>query len=179
MARKQSAVDGWRLHLCVALVLCPTLGNPTASLAQGLQRAAVLLPILPGERERWAQPRPEPVTLDLPGWTMRSSPPDTSLPNQRIIGFTRDTCDVQLLRFWDYALTDGGPMSLKGSRSVTVAGRQIELHATSVFEGMPREVQVLWLEGKGYDVKYIVRLRFEHCSDDAVEEVLHRVEVHW
>ena len=113
MSRKQSAVDGWRLHLCVALVLCPTLGNPTASLAQGLQRAAVLLPILPGERERWAQPRPEPVTLDLPGWTMQSFPPDTSLPNQRIIGFTRDTCDVQLLRFWDYALTDGGPMSLK------------------------------------------------------------------
>ena len=70
-------------------------------------------------------------------------------------------------------------MSLKGSRPVTVAGRQIELHTTSVFEGLKREVRVLWLEGKGYDVEYIVRLRFEHCSNDAVEEVLRRVEVHW
>lgn len=179
MPQKQSVLHGWRLHLCVALVLCPTLGNPTASLAQVLQRVAVLLPILPGERERWAQPRPEPVTLDLPGWTMWSVPPDTSLPNQRIIGFTRGTCDVQLIRFWDRALTDGGPMSLKGSRPVTVAGRQIELHTTSVFEGRTRDVQVMWLEGKGYDVEYMVRLRFEHCSNDAVEEVLRRVEVHW
>jgi hypothetical protein len=88
---------------------------------------AVVLPILPGERERWAQPRPEPVTLELPGWTMWSSPTDTSLPNRRIIGFTRGTCDVQLVRFWDHPLTDGGPMSLKSSRPVTVAGRQIEL----------------------------------------------------
>jgi hypothetical protein len=37
----------------------------------------------------------------------------------------------------------------------------------------------MWLEGKGYDVEYMVRLRFEHCSNDAVEEVLRRVEVHW
>jgi hypothetical protein len=178
MPQKQPAAHGWRLRLCVALVLFPTPSNPTASLAQGLQRVAVLLPILPGERERWAQPRPEPVTLDLADWTMWSSPPDTSLPNQRIVRFSHGTCNVQLTRFWDRALTDGGPMSLKGSRPVTVAGRQIELHTTSFFGG-PREVQLLWLEGKGYDVEYIVRLHFEHCSDDAVEEVLRRVEVHW
>jgi hypothetical protein len=172
-------MPSWKQQLQVALVYCAALSNTPAPVAQAFQRVSVVLPIAPGEQERWAQPRPEPVTLDLPGWTMHSIPAEPSLPNQRIISFTRGTCDVQLVRFWDRPLTDGGPMSLKGSRPVTVAGRQTELHTTSVFEGQTREVQVLWLKGTGYEVEYIVRLRFERCPDDAVEEVLRKVEVHW
>jgi hypothetical protein len=75
-------------------------------------------------------------------------PPNSDLPNRRIIAYTRGICDVKLDRVWDRNLTDGGPMSLKGSRPVTVAGRQIELHTTSTYEGRVREVQVLWLEGR-------------------------------
>ena len=67
----------------------------------------------------------------------------------------------------------------KARAPVTVAGRKTELHTTSVFEGRTREVQVLWLKGTGYEVEYIVWLRFERCPDDAVEEVLRKVEMHW
>jgi hypothetical protein len=157
------------------------LGSAAMAWPFGARRASlaqVMVPT-PDERERWARTRPEPVTLELPGWTMLSYPVDPSFPNQHIVSFTHGTCDVQLRRAWDRALIAGYPMSLKGSRPVTVAGRQIDLDTTSVFDGQQKEVQVLWLNGKGYDVEYIVRIRFEHCADDAVEEVLRCVEVHW
>ena len=106
---------------------------PVSSHAQKLRIADVVLPILPGERERWSQPRPEPVTLDLPGWMATSYP--SSLPNQGGMSFKRGACDVQLVRFCDRALTAGGPAQFKSSRPITVAGQQTQLQTTSMFEG--------------------------------------------
>jgi len=60
-----------------------------------------------------------------------------------------------------------------------VGARETDLHTTSRFEGVKKEVQVLWLRGKGYDVDYGVRILFERCPKDVVSKVLSRIKLSW
>jgi hypothetical protein len=92
------------------------------------------------------------------------------------MSFKRDACDVLLSRMWDRALVAGGPVQVKGSRPVTVGSRQTDLYAMS---GFGLEFQQLGLEGSGYDVKYIVTLRFTHCTDADLDDALPHVVFHW
>jgi hypothetical protein len=180
MSLTATTSPSWKQRVALAFAAILVVAQaPVSSHAQKLRVADVVAPILPGERERWSQPRPEPVTLDLPGWTVTSYPSSPSLPNQGVMSFKRVACDVQLVRFWDHALTAGGPAQYKSSRPITVAGQQTQLRTFSMFEGRTTEVQVLWLEGQGYDVSYKVRIRFEHCTEKDLDEVVDHVVVHW
>src|SRR5262245_56014219 len=101
-----------------------------------------LLPILPGQIERWSQTRPEPVTLDLPGWTATVHEPNATFPNQRSIRFTRGGATVDVMRYWDMPRNPGHPMAVASQREITVGGRTTELLTTSVFDGFPKQVKV-------------------------------------
>jgi hypothetical protein len=136
------------------------------------------LPIFPGQRERWAEPRPEPVSLELPGWSCRVVEPDEVSPNERMWTFERGEGRVLVTRWWDQPLDPGYPMALAGERTVRAGDREIRLVTTSLFDGAPKRVQIFWLRGKGHGVGSVVRVVCDHC-DDAVEEVLRRVQVHW
>ena len=144
-----------------------------------LNIADVPLPIDSDQIVRWSRPRPEPVSLDLPGWTISVREPDAAFPNERLIRFTRGASAVEIFRYWDYPRTPGGPIEIRASRSVTVGARETDLHTTSWFEGVQKEVHVLWLRGKGYDVDYGVRLVFERCPKDVVNKVLSRIQLNW
>lgn len=61
---------------------------------------------------------------------------------------------------------------------MTLAGRQVALNTYAQFAGYGK-VQALCIEGEGYDVKYVVRIIFQHCPDVAVNDMLTRVKVHW
>jgi hypothetical protein len=137
----------------------------------------VLLPATPEQLERWSRPRPEPVTLDLPGWTKSPAAPDPAFPNQSRISFVSGACSVVLVRYWDLPLDPGYPITVLGSKPVTVAGRSTELVTVKKF-GSELEERVS-LTGQGYDVEYHVGVRFQNCPEDVVNDVLKRVEIHW
>ena len=137
-----------------------------------------LLPIFPGQRELWARPRPEPVSLELPGWRVRICEPNEPFPNARSWIFERDGGLVVVARTWDQPRSPGHPMVAASERPIVVDGRDTRLITTSMFEGTPRRVLTFWLRGHGHDVHYVVRVMLEGC-DDALPEVLRRLRVHW
>jgi hypothetical protein len=53
------------------------------------------------------------------------------------------------------------------------------LITTSFFDGREDVVRVAWLNGKGNDVEYMVRLLFRACDDRAIESALARVAGVW
>jgi hypothetical protein len=78
-------------------------------------------------------------------------------------------CMVLFRRFWDRSLSAGHPISApESARQVTLAGRQVALNTYAQFEGYGK-VQALWIEGESYDVKYVVRIIFQHCPDAVCE----------
>ena len=148
------------------------------TIVQGILLVAVLTPSTPEQLERWSRPRPEPVTLNLPGWTKSSAPQDPTFPNQFSISFVSGACSVTLVRYWDLPLNPGDPISILGSKSITVAGRSSELITIKNF-GSESVEERMSLTGQGYDIEYHVAVKFQNCSEDAVNEVLKRVEIHW
>ena len=117
-----------------------------------------LLPIFPGQRELWSQPRPEPVTLDLPGWKRSIIEPDDTFPNQRWVTFEKDGGRIELMRYWDQPRNPGYPMAEESSREIEIGGRKTQLVTTSMFDGAKQRVWVFWINGEGHDVKYGVRI---------------------
>lgn len=136
-----------------------------------------LLPIFPGQRERWSQPRPEPVLLDMPGWKKTVTEPDDTFPNQRWVFFERGEARVELMRYWDLARNPGYPMTVASQRDVVVAGRATKLIETSLFDGFAKRVLLFFLQGKGYDVEYTVRVKLDGYED--VDDVASRIVVAW
>jgi hypothetical protein len=162
--------------LCLYFLVAFGIVPATTSLgpAQNLQLASVVTPSLPEERERWSKPRPEPITFDRSEWRRSAE-----FINEATTSFVAGACTVMFRRFWDRSLMAGDPVSARQtSRNVLLATRQVELRSYAQFEGHG-PVQVLWLEGQGYDVKYIVRLIFRQCPDAVVDDVLTHVKVHW
>ena len=138
---------------------------------------SVLLPSSPKQREVWSKARPEPVVLELPGWSQSIIEPDASQPNQRWINFEKDGGRIEWMRYWDTPLNPGYPMARESARDVMVAGRKTELVTTSMFDGAPMRVWVFWLTGEGHGVKYGVRVVVRREED--VETALAAVRVAW
>jgi hypothetical protein len=67
-----------------------------------LARAQV--PSLPEEQERWAKPRPEPITIDGSDWRKSSD-----FPNKASMIVQDGACMVLFRRFWDRSLSSGAP----------------------------------------------------------------------
>jgi hypothetical protein len=137
------------------------------------------LPISEEQRARWARPRPEPVTLALPEWQVHSEGDAEPHPNMRWTWLRRGAQEVELMRHWDRPRNPGLPMAVASRREVTVAGRPAELLRTSVFDGVPQAVDLLWLTGRGHGVDYGVRLKFTGCDATTIDEVLARLEIAW
>jgi hypothetical protein len=163
-----------RLHFMLAFAVA------AGALISPLARGAVL-PITEEQRARWSKPRPEPVTLDLKGWsktsTVKNPAEHDSLPNRDATTFQNRACNVRLIRDWDMPLDPGFPATIEGSRPVTVAGRPAKLLTVNQFG--PGKFQSVGIAGKGYDVEYQVMIRFQNCPDDVIDDVLSHVEVHW
>ena len=140
---------------------------------------SALLPIMPGQLERWSAPRPEPVTLELAGWKVETHGPDATFPNQRWVRFERGGASIELMRYWDNPRSPGYPMAVDSQKQVTVSGQVTEFLTTSMFNGIAKQVKVCWLRGKGHGVEYGVRIVFEGCSDEEIEDALGRVVVAW
>jgi hypothetical protein len=121
------------------------------------------------------------VTLDLKGWSKTSTVVDPaehdSFPNRNATTFQNGACNVGLIRDWDMPLDPGFPVTIEGSRPVTVAGRPAKL--LTVREFGQRMVQQVGITGKGYDVDYQVMIRFQDCPADVIDSVLSHIEVHW
>lgn len=163
-----------RWHLMLALAVAA--GALISSLARG-----AVLPTTEEQRARWSKPRPEPVTLDLKGWSKTSTAKDPaeydSFPNRNATTFQNGACNVRLIRDWDMPLDPGFPATIEGSRPVTIGGRPEKLFAVNEF-GLGK-IQSVGITGKGYDVEYQVMIRFQDCPDDVIDNVLSHVEVHW
>jgi hypothetical protein len=139
-----------------------------------------LLPIFPGQLERWQKPRPEPVVLELPDWTVeRVTEPDDTFPNERTITWRRGDATVSLLRYWDQPRHPGGPMEIATKRTIVVGQRELELVTTRAFQGQVKEVRAVWITGTGHGVEYGVRLVFDRCTDAELADVLARVDLRW
>jgi len=134
---------------------------------------SALLPIFPGQRELWSQPRPEPVVLDLPGWKSSIIEPDETFPNQRSVTFEKAGARIELMRYWDQPRSPGYPMAAESEREIVIAGQSTKLITTSMFEGVAQRVHVFWLTGAGHDVTYGVRVvvRRERDVDEALAAV--------
>jgi hypothetical protein len=131
---------------------------------------SMLMPIGPGQREKWREPRPEPVELQLSGeWRVEHIiEPDDVHPNRRITIWRNGAARIELTRTWVMPLNPGYPMQTASTR--LVAGRDVQ--TTSMFDGAPKEVQLTWLRGNGHGVAYLVRVVFDGCNDATVEDVL-------
>src|ERR1044071_264629 len=138
-----------------------------------------LLPIHPAQLERWMRPRPEPVELAL-DWPVESEiEPDDHYPNQRWVRWNKGEAKIELMRCWDLPRNPGYPMQIASTEKRAVAGRELDIATTSMFEGTPREVRLCWLRGEGHDVTYTVRIMFERCSEAEISDALTRLIVRW
>jgi hypothetical protein len=138
---------------------------------------SALLPIFPGQRELWSQPRPEPVVLDLSGWTQEVIEPDDTFPNQRWITFEKDGARIEVMRYWDQPRNPGHPMATESEREIVVAGTKTRLITTSMFEGTAQRVWAFWLTGEGHGVRYGVRVVVRREED--VDVAIAAVRVAW
>ena len=138
-----------------------------------------LLPIHPAQLERWKRPRPEPVELAL-DWPVASvTEPNETYPNQRWVRWQRGDAVIELMRCWDLPRNPGMPMQIASTDKRTVAGREVDLATTSMYEGFPRVVRLCWMRGEGHDVGYVVRVMFERCSEAEISDALTRLTVRW
>jgi hypothetical protein len=69
--------------------------------------------------------------------------------------------------------TPGGPMVVAEQRPVTIAGREATLQRTSMFQGQPEEVDVVFIHDTGWQVRIV----FRGCSEAQVAEVLAALQV--
>jgi len=122
----------------------------------------------------WKSRAPEPLELDLPGWTRseRNGTEDRLLPNERLVSFEQGERVVRFTRYWDYPLTPGHPMVTASKRAVQIGDRQLDVHTTSMFEGFPQEVQVLFVKGKGFTARFV----FQGCPPALVDELCAGIE---
>jgi hypothetical protein len=143
---------------------------------------SMLMPVHPEQVERWRRPRPEPVALALPKpWVLEQVvEPDDTFPNQRSLRWRSGAARIELLRYWDTPRNPGYPMAAASRRAIVVAGRNVELITTSMWEGVQgRAVEVCWITGAGHDVKYGVRVVFEDCTLAQITEALAHVTIDW
>jgi hypothetical protein len=137
------------------------------------------LPIHPAQIERWSRPRPEPVELAM-DWPIASViEPSANYPNQRWSRWQRGDAVIELMRCWDLPRNPGMPMQIASTEKRIVAGREVDLATTSMFEGAPKVVRLIWLTGEGHDVRYQVRVMFDRCSDAEIADALMRMHVRW
>lgn len=122
------------------------------------------------QADEWERRAPEPISVDeLPGWTRAElqGARDHLLPNERLIRLEQGEATVDVLRFWDRPLHPGRPMQVASTRSIELDGKSVELTHTSAFEGIAKEVDVVFLPGKDW----FARIVFEHCSQGQIAEV--------
>lgn len=136
-----------------------------------------LVPIFPEQLERWTRPRPEPVILEMPGWTKSVIEPDDTFPNQRYVTFTRGSATVELMRYWDLPRNPGYPMVAASERDLVIGGRAAKLVETSMFDGFPKRVLLIWIRGEGHGVAYTVRVKLDGYDD--VDDIVSRVQIAW
>jgi len=137
------------------------------------------MPIHPAQLERWQRPRPQPVELAI-DWPVDSVvEPSETYPNQRWSRWKRGESVFELMRCWDLPRNPGHPMQIASTEKRTVAGREVDLSTTSMFDGVAREVRLCWLSGEGHDVRYTVRLMFDRCSNAEISDALMRLHVRW
>jgi len=133
---------------------------------------SALLPIFPGDLERWARPRPEPVELALEGWTREVIEPNTTFPNERSVVWRKGEATLTFTRWWDTPRNPGPPIVVVSRRALVVAGRQAERVDTPEWIGV-------WLRGEGHEVKYLVRLVFHHVDERSIDDALSRITIAW
>ena len=138
---------------------------------------SALRPLLPGDIERWARERPEPVELDMPGWQVDVAEASATFPNERSLHFTRGAARIHLRRWWDAPRNPGMPMTVASERDLVVADRAVKLVTTSAFEGQPNRVLLSFVTGQGYDVEYRVRVVLDGYED--IDEVVRNMRVRW
>jgi hypothetical protein len=115
----------------------------------------------------WAARAPEPIDLELPGWTKTCVDATTGcvLPNERLLRFVRGASSITITRFWDMPLHGGHPMHVTSSRPATIAGKTAEICRTDMFEGAAEEVDVVFLTGRDWQARVV----FERCPPDVVD----------
>ena len=138
---------------------------PTPSLSED-----ETLPMKPEPTDLDAQPspspqRPEPVGLELAGWSRRDAA--SEFPNESIFTLRQGDASVELARWWGVPEIDGGPMQVASKRPVQVPGQTVELSRTSMFEGEQAEVDLLFLRGDGWIVRVVCR----SCTEQQVDAV--------
>jgi hypothetical protein len=122
------------------------------------------------QADEWERRAPEPFFVDeLSGWTRAElhGARDHLLPNERLIRLEQGEASVHLLRFWDRPLYPGRPMQVASTRPIDLDGKRVELTHTSAFEGIAKEVDVLFLPGENW----FARIVFDHCSEPQIAEV--------
>jgi hypothetical protein len=115
--------------------------------------------------------RVEPVTLDLPGWSLTEGPAHD--PNERVITFREGPAVVELVRWWEVPEVDGGPMQVAERRPVQIDGVDTELLRTSLFEGKSVEADVLFLRAGGWSV----RVSCLGCAPEQLDAVVQGLSV--
>jgi hypothetical protein len=115
---------------------------------------------------------PEPIVLDLPGWTKSEHAPP-ALPNMKLTIWERGRARVEMARHWERALLPERPIVVASSRHVLINGHREEVHKTAMFEGTAMEVEVLFLQGPGWAVRFV----FDECSEETVNEVCARIGI--
>jgi hypothetical protein len=111
------------------------------------------------------------VTLDLPGWQRT----DADVPRswQRTTTLRQGDATVVMDRWFGTPPAPGGPMVVAGERPVTISGEEHALQRTSMFQGRPDEVDVVFLRDTGWQVRVV----FRGCSEAQIAEVLARLSV--
>lgn len=110
--------------------------------------------------------------LELPEWK-KTEHVSTGLPNMRLTIWERGPSRIEMARHWDQPLIPGRPMYTAKTRKVVVAGHSEEIHTTSMFEGTSMEVDVLFLQGSGWAVRFV----FDGCTPDVVDGVCARIAI--
>ncbi|MBT3222411.1 MAG: hypothetical protein HN348_25340, partial [Proteobacteria bacterium] len=112
----------------------------------------------------------EPVTLELPNWTVHRTEQEQHL-NIRYEKATTD-CGVEFDRWYGFP-PDGSAMEVKTERPVVASGKSVNMITTRVFAGQEQEVQVLFLHGSNWEVRYV----FKGCSNVLAEGIAKRITV--
>jgi hypothetical protein len=133
------------------------------------------MPYSDAQATEWEGRAPEPIRVqEPPGWSRVDwkGAADRLLPNERLIVLTKGEAKVFVMRFWDRPLHPGHPMQVASTRPYAFLGRELELVRTSVFEGVTREVEVLFVPGD----TWFLRITFEGCSVAEIDDVCARIQ---
>ena len=113
----------------------------------------------------------EPVSLELPNWAAETVDEGTHL--RRTFRAASGGCAVELDRWNGLPPDTGGPMMVASSRTATVAGREVEVVTTSLFQGVEEEVQAVFFNLPRRTVRIVLR----GCGPADTEAVLDAVRV--